>query len=281
MIKKFLILITLSSIQLIANAQTEIVKWTFPTGQPVDTIQNSSNTLNIQSVIRSVGTSAIYMTNGQVSGDYAATATGWDNGANLKYWYVTFKTTGYNTIKISSKQRVGGNNGGPLDHKMQYKIGIDGTWTDILGGTITTGNNWTTGVITNLDLPSDCQNQSELIYVRWIMTSNNDINSGFVASTGISKIDDIIVTGSLLTSIEGIKESEIFSVINTAKGVISINSFIDNATVSIYNTSGRIVLKQKQSIGTFSIDSYDLTPGIYLIQVKNASKSLTKKVFLQ
>lgn len=278
MAKKLFLFIAFYSILSIVNAQIEIVKWSFPTGQLSDTIQNSSNALNQYSVIRSVGTSAIYMTNGQISGDYAATATGWDNGANTKFWYISFKTTGYNTVKISSKQRVGGTNGGPLDHKMQYKIGINGTWDDIIGGTITAGNNWTTGIITNLDLPSECQNQSDFIYIRWIMTSNNNIGGGNVTTAGVSKIDDIIVTGSVITNIESEPANEIFSVTDSRNGKISISSFIDNGIVSIYNISGQIVMQQKQSIGTSSIDIDNLTPGLYLIQVRNERKSLTKKI---
>ena len=156
------------------QAQEEIVKWTFPNNSLGDTVQNGTNALNLISTIRVEGTSAISMKNGATN--YAAQATGWENGMDSKNWNIRFKTTGYDHVQISSKQQAGGTNGGPKDFKLQFKIGSTGTWADVSGGSVTLANDWTIGVIDTLNLPTECQNQSNLVYIRWIMTSNNDIS---------------------------------------------------------------------------------------------------------
>lgn len=154
MIKKLFFVLMLLPVIKLAQAQEEIIKWTFPTGAIGDTVQNSTNALNLTNAIHIEGAGPITMTNGQVTGDYAATATNWNDGMDVKNWYITFKSAGYTQVKLSSKQRAGGTNGGPKDFELQYKIGNSSTWTDIPGGAVTSGNSWTTGVITNLELPN-------------------------------------------------------------------------------------------------------------------------------
>jgi|GEM_PF-744516 hypothetical protein len=126
--------------------------------------------------------------------DNAAQAVGWDNGAGTKYWYVQFSSKGYGSLKISSKQQSGGTNPGPQDFKVQYKIG-DGDYTDVPNTAITVKNDWTTGVLIDVDIPSDTWNANDMVTMRWIMTSNTNSTGGVVDAAGISKIDDIVVTG--------------------------------------------------------------------------------------
>ncbi|MEI6851383.1 MAG: T9SS type A sorting domain-containing protein, partial [Bacteroidota bacterium] len=121
-----------------------------------------------------------------------ATATGWDNGNGVKYWQVDLNSTGYTQLKLSSKQRSSGT--GPKDWKIQYKLGAGGTWTDVSSGTISVADNWTTGVKTDLALPTACDNQAS-VYLRWVMTSNLQVTTGNVAAGGTSRIDDVKVTG--------------------------------------------------------------------------------------
>ncbi len=123
----------------------------------------------------------------------ALTADNWAGGANSKYWQTTISTEGYTDIKLSSKQA--GSNTGPKDFKVQYKIGSGGTWTDISGATVTVENNWTAGVLNEVALPTECNDQEEL-YIRWIMTSNTSVNSETVANGGTDRIDDIVIKGS-------------------------------------------------------------------------------------
>lgn len=164
-----------------------LVEWTFPTSGAAVTASDGI-AANLSRVISTSGTGAI----GDVGGatTRAATATGWDGGTNTKYWQVSFTTEGYSDITVSSKQF--GSNTGPRDFKLQYRVGAGGAWTDVTGANITVGNNWTTGVLADVALPSACDNQEE-VFLRWIMTSNTSINNNAVAGGGTSRIDDIII----------------------------------------------------------------------------------------
>ncbi len=124
-------------------------------------------------------------------GTYAAHSDSWDEGADTKYWQITISTQGYRNLKLSSKQRSSPR--GPRDFKVQYST--DGsTWNDVLGATITVGNDFTMGVLDQVPLPSGCENQPTL-YLRWVMTSNESVNGQTVLGEGTNRIDDIVVEG--------------------------------------------------------------------------------------
>lgn len=90
-------------------------------------------------------------------------------------------------------------NPGPeiLETAMPFKRWRMGRCT---GGNITVANDWTKGVVDSLALPATLDNPGTTsVYLRWVMTSNKSTaaDSADVLSTGISKIDDIVVTGTL------------------------------------------------------------------------------------
>ncbi|MBU9713071.1 immunoglobulin-like domain-containing protein [Evansella tamaricis] len=125
------------------------------------------------------------------SGTFALNTNGWHDGADAKYYVIDFETLGFKNIKLSSRQM--GSNTGPRDFQLQYSL--DGVnWVEI-GQEITVANNWNSAVITDLELPTETENQ-ENVYVRWLMTSNTSINGGTVGSGGTSRIDDIVITGN-------------------------------------------------------------------------------------
>ncbi len=240
--KILLAVVFLYTLTQIVQAQEEIVKWTFPINSITDTVQNGTNLLNPTRVIRSEGTSAITIKNGATN--YAAQATGWDNGKDSKNWNISFITAGYDHVQISSKQQAGGTNGGPKDFKLQFKVGSNGTWADVAGGNVTLANDWTTGVISNLDLPSECQDQSKLVYIRWIMTSNTDASLPAITPNGVSKIDDIIVAGMLITGLANQKEPKGLSTFpNPSLSTFSIATAIGTSIIEIYNSNGQLVYK--------------------------------------
>lgn len=122
---------------------------------------------------------------------FALRKKGWHSGINQKAWIIKFSTIGLATLTVSSVQRSW--NSGPRDFKLQYRIGNSGAWTDVAGGNITVANNFTTGVLSNVALPTICDNQP-LVQVRWVMRSNVNVEgNGSVGIGGNSVIDDIVV----------------------------------------------------------------------------------------
>jgi len=275
--KKLLLLSMLLLALHLTQAQDTIVKWTFPHNSLGDTVQNSLNSLNLTRTIRVEGTSTITMKNGATN--YAAQATGWDNGMDSKNWNIRFQTTGYDHVQLSSKQSAGGTNGGPKDFKLQFKIGSTGTWADIPGGNVTLANDWTTGVISNLNLPAECQNQSNTVYIRWIMASNNDISLPAITPNGVSKIDDIIVTGMPLTGITDQKASEGISTFpNPSASTFSIATTRGTSLIEIYNTSGQLVYKIIPENEILLVDK-SLPAGLYFIKATLEGKvNFTKHI---
>lgn len=138
------------------------------------------------------GTLGNYFNFSSSGGTIAARANNWYDDLEEIWggWMVSLSTSGFQSLKISSKQYSV--SAGPKSFKLQYSL--NGTsWTDISGGTITVATNWTTGVITNLALPSAIDNQST-VYLRWQITETNAQNNSTTA------IDDITITGEPLPS---------------------------------------------------------------------------------
>lgn len=187
---KTILLVFLSLINLNIYSQT-IVNWSFP-NNPDDAIADAGITSNIAKTISTVGGTSVvdFAATGVTTN--AANASGWDSGSGIKYWQVDFVTTGYSNILISSAQRS--SNTGPKDFRLEYKVGA-GAWTVVTGGTILIANNWTSGVLTSVALPAACDNQAQ-VFLRWILTSNTAVGGAACVSTGTSRIDNILVTGT-------------------------------------------------------------------------------------
>lgn len=275
--KKLLLLMMLLPVLQLALAQDTIVKWTFPHNSLGDTVQNSLNSLNLTRTIRVEGTGTISMKNGAT--DYAAQATGWGNGMDSKNWNIKFKTTGYDHVTISSKQQAGGTNGGPKDFKLQFKIGSTGSWADVPGGNVTLANDWTTGVISNLDLPAECQNQSNSVYIRWIMASNTDVTLAAITPNGVSKIDDIIIAGMLITGLRDQKEAKGLNTFpNPSSASFSISLGKETSLVEIYNSNGQLVYKAIPENEILTVEKI-LPAGLYFIKaISNGKVSFVKHI---
>lgn len=129
------------------------------------------------------------------SGTFAPNIISWDNGSNIKYWYLSFSTIGYEDLNLSSKQQSSST--GPRDFKVEWSL--DGiTWSDVEGSNITVASDFTSGVLYETPLPPEINN-NEIVYLRWIMTSNISVSGGTVGSSGTNRIDDILVRGRLKT----------------------------------------------------------------------------------
>lgn len=226
-------------------------------------------------------TRTLNYTNGAT--DYAATASGWDDGANNKIWSVEFKADGFQDFVLYSKQRSGGANSGPKNWKVQCKL-AGGTYEDVPGGTVTVGNNWTTGVVDSLPLPATLNDPGTTsVYVRWIMTDNINASGGTVAATGISKIDDIVITGISATGAETvIFESNISVYPNPCNDILNIYSKEVISDIEVVDFQGRVVYKCTDSFNEKGIDIKDFEEGIYILRIyhKNETDPLSRKVLV-
>ena len=124
--------------------------------------------------------------------DNAISTTSWQDGEGTKYWKVELSTLNYGDLNISSAQRSSGT--GPRDFKVQYRIGETGDWNDVENSDIEVDEGFTAGVLNELPLPSACNNKS-VLFLRWVMTSNTNVNGETVAGAGASRIDMIKIKG--------------------------------------------------------------------------------------
>jgi len=178
------------------GASTTAVGWDFDDDELTAT---TGLAVNLNQELSNVGAGAIGSIT-RSTGNLAASANGWDSGDGVKYWQVFFDASGVAQLTVSSVQRSSGT--GPRDFKLQYRIGVAGTWIDVAGGTVQTANDYTSGVLTEVALPAAADNQPA-VYLRWIMTSNTSVDNGTVGGIGTSAIDDIIIAGNMLDFILG------------------------------------------------------------------------------
>jgi hypothetical protein len=178
------------------GAAENLVGWTFPVSGTTLTA-DVANANNSGKAI-SISSGSIVSSSGASGTDFSASTNTWT--ASNKFWEISVNTTGYKNIKVSSQQIA--SNTGPRDFKIQYKVGVGGTYTDVTGGTVLLANNWTSGVVNNLALPEACDNQA-LVYVRWIPTSTTAVNGTAIAAGGTSRIDNVYIKGSLRADLAG------------------------------------------------------------------------------
>lgn len=253
------------------RAQDTLAGWTFPTGTSADANPDFGLPANAaMSITAQGGTSAVdFSKNGLTT--YSAQTTSWDGGANIKYWQIEVSTIGYKNLKLNSVQTSGGNKPGPRDFKTQYKIGYSGTWSDIPNTTLVTANDWTSAVLSDLSIPTACENKDS-VFIRWIMTSDtSSAPPALVMANGVSKIDNIFITGNVagagIVELPGEKRINIYP--NPCKGEFLIN--FDNAgepfRYEIISSDGRVKFSATTAESSIKIAVADLPPSFYIIRV--------------
>jgi hypothetical protein len=279
--KQLFFLFGLLMISTFINAQIIISQWTFPVGDTTSNVPDSCITPNVGYSIYAQDTAKWsntvvrehFFTSGASTS--AAGVCGWNNGANKKVWSVKFKTNNATNLAVSSKQSSGFTYPGPKYWKIQAQISGQ-PWVDITGGNITVNSNWTTGTVTNLPLGSAFDNKTSSLYIRWVMVSDSSTAGTLVDSTGVSKIDDIIIKGN--TSTFGVEEvlfdsrfnvypnplnSEILNIEST-KGIINLN---------VYNIEGKLVESYKNIGYSNKVNFSNLKKGVYFLKPEYFDKS--------
>lgn len=260
-------------------AQEILVEWNFP-DESVDAYADGGIDQNLDKEISTVGgTSALDYKNGATT--KAAQASGWENGAETKYWQITFSTEVYGDIRLSSKITSGGNDPGPRDFRVDYKIGETGEWFEVENSAFMTANDWETGVLENLPLPETCNNQS-MVFLRWIMTSDTSTAGVLVESNGKLKIDDIMLTGTDISSVEDETMLSISVYPNPFSQSITIKNSDKTMSCRIFDMSGSIVFEGEANEAS-RINLQDLNSGIYTLQLFSTNGKLitTRKLMKQ
>jgi hypothetical protein len=263
-----------------------IVGWDFSDNSDIEFNANFGIASNLGYDIRAEDTTGNVRPLAYATGvtDYAASASEWDNGTENKFWSIKFKADGYTDMKVYSKQSADGTNAGPKYWKLQCrKSGED--WIDVPGGNITVGNNWSTGVVDGISLPSylDLPGTTSL-YIRWIMTSNESVSGSDVLPTGVAKIDDIIITGVNTAGVETvIFENNVSVYPNPSSDYVNVESSEEIDVVRIYDMRGVLVVAEKVQGQETQIDVSDLSVGLYVVAIhfKNEMKFVTRKIIVE
>lgn len=280
--KRTFTLIIVLFFSLIGYAQEDVilVKWTFPNDNLTDTLVETYSDLNGDASLGTMGgTTAISMKNGLTT--KAAQAEGWDNGMDSKAWRIFLNTTGYENIKLSSVQQSGNTDPGPKDFKVQVKIGEAGNWTDIPNGLYEVANDWTTGALVAKPLPEICNNQA-LVYVRWLMASNLSVVGSDVLASGKTKIDDVMVTGDVMTGLDeepAISDVKVYP--NPGVGNIRLESKSLIQRIEIFNINGSKVIDINLNDYQYTLMT-TLSSGLYnmVVSFENQGNPVCKRIVI-
>ncbi|WP_291275974.1 hemoblobin-interacting domain-containing protein [Flavobacterium sp.] len=260
-----------------------VAAWTFPTdGAVLSTdIYNSYNSGKLVSTTGGSITDSAGLTT------QAPSANAWQSGSGTKYWQIDVNTTGASQMKLSSTQRSSGT--GPRDFKAQYKAGA-GNWTDITGATaISVAVDWTSGVLNNVTLPAECDNQSSVL-IRWIMTSNTSVGGAAVASGGTNRIDDIYLRGDLVVNTYLVQNSNVGNVTSfTVTGLNPVATYyyvvraVNGAVVSSNSNEIQVTTRPDTTIwdgntwsnGAPALDMYAIVNGALSMTTSLEARSIT------
>lgn len=251
-------------------SQEVVVEWNFPEDS-ADSIADGGSDLNLDKLIRTVGgTSQINYKNGATT--KAAQATNWQNGSESKYWMVEFNSQVYSDLILSSKLSSGGNDPGPRDFRVDFRIGENGEWTPVPNSIITTANDWETGVIENLSLPEDCNNQAS-VFLRWIMTSDTAASGMLVEPSGKLKIDDIVIMGNDISAVDEQSGFCVSVYPNPCINYLKINTNVEKVSLLILDMSGKdILLEYLENKSIVNVTGLD--PGMYIIWVVDKNNNV-------
>jgi len=101
------------------------------------------------------------------------------------------------------------------------------------------------------------------------------------ASSGTFSVDNVTINGTTSIS-NGIEENAVGDCIiypnPNLNGIINISSSLNEATISIYDITGKIIYTKKQNSFPVLIDLSEKDNGIYFICIENGDNRITKKI---
>lgn len=273
--KKTLLMIFVLLLSGVVFAQDTLTGWTFPVNSGPDSLnanlgtnQNKSYDIRFQMILSPTSDSTIntiFFADGPTT--FAAATPNWDNGSESKFWSAKFKANGYSNFKVSSKQKSDPTLGGPKDFKLQWRLSST-SYEDVPNGEITVAGDWTTGVISELPVPITNPGSSS-IYIRWIMSSNDDINGGTVAATGVSMIDDILVTATAPSGNEEIiYNTKLLVSPNPNEGSFTLNSTKPLTHITIIDAGGKVIQNVTAAGTSMKVSIPGVASGTYFLKAK-------------
>ena len=288
--KKLLLSLSLLLINGALFSQEVITGWDFPANAGPDSLNanmgltgNKGYDIRLQMALTPTSDStinSIYFADGPSS--YAAATANWDNGADSKFWSIKFKANNYSDFKVSSKQKSDAANAGPRDFKLQWRLS-SGTYADVANGAVTVGSDWTTGVVTDLPVPITGQGTGS-IYIRWIMASNTDVNGGTVAATGISMIDDIVVTAQGATGQQEVIFNSALTIFPSPNsGSFTVRTQAPASTLTVTDLNGRVIFSMDNPAADQQVGLRNVKPGMYILKagVRGDEKELTTRFVIE
>ncbi len=273
--KKTLLMIFVLLLSGVVFAQDTLTGWTFPVNSGPDSLnanlgtnQNKSYDIRFQMILSPTSDSTIntiFFADGPTT--FAAATPNWDNGSESKFWSAKFKANGYSNFKVSSKQKSDPTLGGPKDFKLQWRLSST-SYEDVPNGEITVAGDWTTGVISELPVPITNPGSSS-IYIRWIMSSNDDINGGTVAATGVSMIDDILVTATAPSGNEEIiYNTKLLVSPNPNEGSFTLNSTKPLTHITIIDAGGKVIQNVTAAGTSMKVSIPGVASGTYFFKAR-------------
>lgn len=251
-----------------------IVYWNFP-NNPDDQTADGGLPVNLgKIIIRDYSFTGTFAYVAGAPGT-AISSTGWDNGTGTKYWMLDFSTWSYDSIRVSSKQRS--SDTGPRDFRLEYSI--DGmTWTTVTD--ITVLNNFTSGVVSSVLLPSDADSKP-WVTLRWLIVSDSSVLGATVASAGTSRIDEIYVTGRYNPILNvDCKDLDIpaFSLYpNPTDASLFIRTERSiNAEITVLSMTGQVLMVSPFKGIETQLDLSELPDGMYFIRMTDLDHSTSK-----
>jgi len=264
------------------NIDTNIVYWDF---EDEDIIADDGIEINLsKTILREDSFSGTYVFYSGAGEGKSLSTLSWTEGAGSKYWIIEFSTLGYSSLTLSSKQYS--SNQAPKDFKVQYSIDSCLTWFDVPNSTIEVATDFYTGVLSNLPLPEQCDNQAS-VFLRWIMTSNNSVAEDLpLASGSNSRIDDILVSSHAypITISDEIEDNKTYLSVfpNPNNGKFYIETNIIFSELHIFNMFGETVYstKLKEPVSG-TIDLCNKPTGMYFLKIYSGKNIYTKRIIVQ
>ena len=264
------------------NAQVIISGFTFPGGVAEPFNANLGLDKNLSYDIRmadSDGTDyPLVLTSGSgETGDSAAAASNWVNGADFKFFSIKLKAADYGHFTVSSQMSTISDNPGPASWKVMWKFS-DTDWADIPDAEFTIASDWTAGVLVDVQIPEAANNPEGSLYFGWFPTTNLDINGNEVTETGTVMIDNIMIYGTENTSIEEINlEENTICYPNPANSQLNIS--VDEKAVSLiaFDLSGRKIWENNNPRKLNTFDVTGLSSGMYIMSVEYPNHKVNRK----